>query len=46
MTLPLMLVSVVTERDVCCSVAADDRRASKVRVEKIMQALICLLWCE
>ena len=26
---PLMLVSVVTEHDVCCGVAADDRRVSK-----------------
>jgi CBS domain-containing protein len=33
------LVGVVTERDVCCGVAADDRRASQVRVEKIMQPL-------
>ena len=40
-----MLVSVVTERDVCCGVVADDRRASKVRVEKIMEALVCLVWC-
>ena len=31
------LVGVVTERDVCCGVAADDRRASKVRVEEIMR---------
>jgi CBS domain-containing protein len=31
------LVGVVTERDVCCSVAADDRRASEVRVEEIMR---------
>ena len=31
------LVGVVTERDVCCRVAADDRHASKVRVEEIMQ---------
>ena len=30
---PLMLVSVVTEHDVCCGVAADDRRVSRVRVE-------------
>ena len=33
----LKLVGVVTERDVCCSVAADDRRASEVRVEEIMR---------
>jgi CBS domain-containing protein len=33
----LKLVGVVTERDVCCGVAADDRRASDVRVEEIMQ---------
>ena len=32
----LKLVGVVTERDVCCGVAADDRRASEVRVEQIM----------
>ena len=31
------LVGVVTERDVCCGVAADDRRASEVRVEEIMR---------
>lgn len=31
------LVGVVTERDVCCNVAADDRRASEVRVDDIMQ---------
>lgn len=31
------LIGVVTERDVCCSVAADDRRASDVRVEAIMR---------
>ena len=36
-TAHLKLVGVVTERDVCCGVAADDRRASEVRVEKIMQ---------
>ena len=34
----LKLVGVVTERDVCCGVAADDRRASEVRVGEIMQA--------
>lgn len=33
----LKLVGVVTERDVCCSVAADDRRASEVRVQEIMK---------
>jgi CBS domain-containing protein len=31
------LVGVVTERDICHSVAADDRRASEVRVEEIMR---------
>lgn len=31
------LVGVVTERDVCCSVAAEDRRASEVRVAEIMR---------
>ncbi len=31
------LVGVVTERDVCCHVAADDRRASEVPVTEIMQ---------
>ena len=30
------LVGVVTERDVCCGVAADDRRACDVRVKEIM----------
>ena len=34
----LKLVGVVTERNVCCGVAADDRRASEVRVEEIMRA--------
>ena len=43
---PLMLVSVVTEHDVCCGVAADDRRVSKVRVEPIIQTVVCLLWGE
>jgi CBS domain-containing protein len=33
----MKLVGVVTERDVCCGVAADDRRASDVRVEEIMR---------
>jgi CBS domain-containing protein len=36
-TKKLKLVGVVTERDVCCGVAADDRRASEVRVEEIMR---------
>ena len=36
-TAHLKLVGVVTERDVCCDVAADDRRASDVRVEQIMR---------
>ena len=35
----LTLVGVVTERDVCYGVAADDRLASEVRVEKIMRPL-------
>lgn len=34
----LRLLGVVTERDVCCGVAADDRRASDVRVREIMRA--------
>ena len=33
----LTVVGVVTERDVCCGVAADDRRASEVRVDEILQ---------
>ena len=33
----LKLVGVVTERDVCCDVAADDRRSSEVRVKDIMR---------
>ena len=33
----LKLVGVVTERDVCCGVAADDQRASEVRVKEIMR---------
>jgi CBS domain-containing protein len=33
----LKLVGVVTERDVCCGVAAEDRRASEIRVEEIMR---------
>ena len=36
---PLKLVGIVTERDACFGMAADDRRASKVRVEKIMRFL-------
>ena len=32
------VVGVVTERDVCHKVAADDRRASEVRVEEIMRS--------
>ena len=36
-TRDLKLVGVVTERDVCCGVAADDRRASDVRVAEIMR---------
>ena len=31
------VVGVVTERDVCCGVAADDRKASDVRVADIMR---------
>ena len=34
----LKLVGVVTERDLCCGVAAEDRRASEVRVKEIMRA--------
>ena len=33
----LKVVGVVTERDVCCGVAADDRHASDVCVEEIMR---------
>ena len=33
----LKLVGVVTERDVSCGVAAEDRRASEIRVEEIMR---------
>ncbi len=33
----LNLVGVVTERDVCCGVAADDRLASDVSVSEIMR---------
>lgn len=36
----LKLIGVVTERDVCCGVAADDRRVSKVRVEKIIRSCL------
>ena len=35
----LKLVGVVTERDVCCTVAAEDQRASEVSVETIMRPL-------
>lgn len=35
----LKLVGVVTERDVCCGVAADDKQASGVRVQEIMKPL-------
>lgn len=38
-TKTLALVGVVTERDVCCHVAADDLRPSDVSVEKIMRPL-------
>ena len=31
------VVGVVTERDVCCSVAADDQRASEVGVSELMR---------
>ena len=33
----LTLVGAVTDRDVCCGVAAEDRRASDVRVDEIMR---------
>ena len=33
----LYLAGGVTKGDVCCGVAADDRRVPKVRVEKIMR---------
>lgn len=33
----LTLVGVVTERDVCCGAAADDRRVSEVGVQEIMR---------
>ena len=36
-TKDLKLVGVVTERDACCGVVADDRHASDVRVEEIMR---------
>ena len=35
----LKLVGVVTEHDVCCGVAAEDRRASAVPVAEIMRPL-------
>lgn len=35
----LKVVGVVTERDVCCGVAADDRQGSDVRVTDIMRPL-------
>jgi CBS domain-containing protein len=35
----LKLVGVVTERDVCCGTAADDRRASEVPVKEVMRPL-------
>jgi CBS domain-containing protein len=38
-TKSLALVGVVTERDVCCHVAAEDRRPSDVSVEEIMRPL-------
>ena len=38
-TAHLKLVGVVTERDVWCGVATEDRRASEVRVETIMRPL-------
>jgi CBS domain-containing protein len=37
-TKTMKLVGVVTERDVCCHVAAEDRRASEVPVEEIMRS--------
>lgn len=33
----MRLLGVVTERDLCCGVSAEDRRASEVRVEEIMR---------
>jgi CBS domain-containing protein len=33
------LVGVITEHDLCCKVAADDRRASEVPVHEIMRPL-------
>ncbi len=38
-TRTMKLVGVVTERDVCCGVAADDRRPSEVSVKEIMRPL-------
>jgi len=35
----LKVVGVVTEGDVCCGVAAEDRRGSEVRVEQIMRPM-------
>ena len=34
------LVGVVTERDLCHAVTADDRRASEVRVEEVMRPAV------
>ena len=36
-TKTLAMVGVVTEHDLCCNVAADDKRASEVSVDKIMR---------
>lgn len=36
-TKSMAMVGVVTERDVCCHVAAEDKRASEVNVDKIMR---------
>ena len=36
-TKTLAMVGVVTEHDLCCNVAADDKRASEVTVDKIMR---------
>ena len=33
----MRLLGVVTERDLCCGVTAEDRRASEVLVEEIMR---------
>ena len=40
-TKSLKLAGVVTERDVCCNVAADDKKASEVRVEIMRPASAC-----